>query len=30
MNALRSHPRLAELYEILAEHIARQNVATLK
>lgn len=30
MNALRDHPRLAVLYEILAEHIARQNVATLK
>lgn len=30
MNALRDHPRLADLYEILAEHIARQNVATLK
>ena len=30
MNALRDRPRLADLYEILAEHIARQNVATLK
>jgi len=30
LNALRDQPRLAELYEILAEHIARQNVAGLK
>jgi predicted short-subunit dehydrogenase-like oxidoreductase (DUF2520 family) len=30
MNALRSQPRLAELYEILAEHIARQNLAAPK
>ncbi|HEY3056561.1 MAG TPA: DUF2520 domain-containing protein [Thermoanaerobaculia bacterium] len=30
MNALRNQPRLAELYEILAEHIARQNLAAPK
>ncbi|HEX9161915.1 MAG TPA: DUF2520 domain-containing protein [Thermoanaerobaculia bacterium] len=30
MNALRDQPRLAELYEILAEHIARQNLAAPK
>ena len=30
MNALRDQPRLAQLYEILAEHIARQNVAAPK
>lgn len=30
MNALRNQPRLAELYEILAEHIARQNLAAQK
>ncbi len=30
LNALRDQPRLAELYEILAEHIARQNVAAPK
>ena len=30
LNVLRDQPRLAELYEILAEHIARQNVAGLK
>lgn len=30
INALRDHPRLAELYEILAEHIARQNLAAPK
>lgn len=30
LNALRDQPRLALLYEILAEHIARQNVAALK
>lgn len=30
MNALRDQPRLEELYEILAEHIARQNLAAPK
>jgi predicted short-subunit dehydrogenase-like oxidoreductase (DUF2520 family) len=30
MNALRDQPRLAELYEILSEHIARQNLAAPK
>lgn len=30
LNALRDQPRLAELYEILAEHIARQNLAAPK
>ncbi|HSP33570.1 MAG TPA: DUF2520 domain-containing protein [Thermoanaerobaculia bacterium] len=30
INALRDQPRLAELYEILAEHIARQNLAAPK
>jgi len=30
LNALRDQPRLAELYEILAEHIARQNLAAQK
>ena len=30
MNVLRDQPRLAELYEILAEHIARQNLAAPK
>ena len=30
INALRDQPRLAELYEILAEHIARQNLAAQK
>lgn len=30
LNVLRDQPRLAELYEILAEHIARQNLAAPK
>jgi predicted short-subunit dehydrogenase-like oxidoreductase (DUF2520 family) len=30
LNALRDQPRLADLYEILAEHIARQNLAAPK
>jgi predicted short-subunit dehydrogenase-like oxidoreductase (DUF2520 family) len=30
LNALRDQPRLAELYEILAEHIARQSLAAPK
>ena len=30
INALRDQPRLAELYEILAEHIARQSLAAPK
>lgn len=30
LNALRDQPRLAQLYEILAEHIARQNLAAPK
>jgi len=30
LNALRDQPRLADLYEILAEHIARQTLAAPK